>query len=155
MKKYSMETVVGIFVLVGLICIGYIAVKLGNLSLFSQDTYMVNARFTSVSGLRPNSPVQVFGIEVGSVVYMGIDNERQVAVVSMRIKKNVPVYSDATARLDTMGLIGDRYIKIDPGGSGQVLKSGDYITNTVTPPSIDEMIGQYIFGQANGNAKKK
>ncbi len=155
MRKYSMETVVGIFVLVGLICVGYMTVKLGKVSFFQKDTYTLYGRFTSVSGLRIGSPIEVFGIQVGDVTYLGIDSERQVAVVAMKIRKDIPVYSDATAKIDTMGLIGDRYIKLDPGGAGQQLKPGDYVANTLTPPSLDEMIGQYIFGQAKGPAGKQ
>lgn len=145
-----METVVGLFVVVGLACVGYLSVKLGNVSLFRENVYTVYARFTSVTGLRVSSSVQVFGIEAGSVSLLTIDNERQVAVVGMNIRKNVTIYGDATATISTMGLIGDTYIRIDPGGAGEPLKSGGYIVNTVTPPSLDELIGRYIFGQAKG-----
>jgi phospholipid/cholesterol/gamma-HCH transport system substrate-binding protein len=131
------------------------AVRLGKVPIFGKDTYTLYARFTSVSGLRIGSPVEVFGIQVGNVTYLGIDSQRQVAVVAMKIAKDVPAYDDATAKIDTMGLIGDRYIKLDPGGTGRQLNTGDYITNTVTPPSIDEMIGQYIFGQAKSPGADK
>ena len=89
MKKYSMETIVGIFVVVGLICVGYISVKLGKVSFFHQNTYTLYARFTSADGLRVGSPVEVFGIEAGKVTYLGIDNERQAALVGMSIRKDV------------------------------------------------------------------
>ena len=67
MKKYSMETAVGVFVVIGLICVGYMTVKLGKVSLFGEDTYPLYARFASVSGLRVGSSVEIYGIEVGSV----------------------------------------------------------------------------------------
>jgi phospholipid/cholesterol/gamma-HCH transport system substrate-binding protein len=159
-KKYYMETIVGLFVLVGLTCVGYLSVKLGNVPLFRENTYEVYARFASVPGLRVGSSVQVFGIEVGTVALLAIDNERQVAVVGMSIRKGVRLYSDATGTLATMGLIGDSYIRVDPGGTGEPMKSGDYIVNTVTPPTLDQLIGQYIFGRAkepggSGGAAKK
>lgn len=148
MKKYSMETIVGIFVVVGLICVGYLTVKLGKISTFHENTYTLYARFTSVSGLRVGSSIEVFGMDVGRVSTVGIDNERQVAWVAMKIRRGVDTYSDAMATIKTMGLIGDKYIKIDPGGAGKPLKSGDYITNTVAAPDIEDLLGKYIFGQA-------
>ncbi|OPY60698.1 MAG: putative phospholipid ABC transporter-binding protein MlaD [Syntrophorhabdaceae bacterium PtaU1.Bin034] len=153
-----METVVGIFVVVGLICIGYLSVKLGKVSIFHESTYTLYARFTSVAGLRVGSPVEVFGIEVGTVSRMGIDKQRQVAWVAIKIQKDVVVYSDGSAAINTAGLIGDKFIKIDPGGAGEPLNPGSYITNTVTPASIEELVGQYIFGQAKapgGSAPKE
>ncbi len=149
MKKYPMQTAVGIFVVIGLICIGYMSVKLGKVSLFQSDTYTLYARFTSVQGLRIGSPVNVFGIEAGSVSNMRIDNERQVATVTMRIDNSVMVYNDASATIKSMGLIGDKYIRIDPGGAGAMLKSRQTITNTAAEPDIEDLLGRYIFGQAN------
>ena len=149
MKKYPMQTAVGIFVVIGLICIGYMSVKLGKVSLFQSDTYTLYARFTSVQGLRVGSPVDVFGIEAGSVSNMRIDNERQVATVTMRIDNSVKVYNDASATIKSMGLIGDKYIRIDPGGAGTIMKSRQTITNTAAEPDIEDLLGRYIFGQAN------
>ena len=147
MKKYSMETIVGIFVVVGLICVGYIAVKLGKVTFFHQNTYTLYARFVSADGLRIGSAVEVFGIEAGRVTYLGIDNERQAALVGMSIRKDVKTYQDATAAIKTMGLLGDNYLKIDPGGAEAPMKSGDTITNTVPLLDLEALIGQYIFGQ--------
>ncbi|MGA3174419.1 MAG: outer membrane lipid asymmetry maintenance protein MlaD [Syntrophorhabdales bacterium] len=154
MKKYSMETVIGIFVVVGLLCIAYMSVKLGKVSFFRTDTYTLYARFSSVEGLRIGSPVEIFGIEAGSISYLGIDNMRQVALVTMRINKGVNTYSDAAASVKTMGLIGDKYIKIDPGGAGTPLKSGDSITNTAAAPDIEDLLGKYIFGQVKGQPEE-
>jgi len=97
MKKYSMETAVGVFVLVGLICVGYMTVKLGKVSFFGEDTYTLHARFTSVSGLRAGSSVEIYGIEVGSVTNLGIDTERQMGLVTMKVRKGVAIYDDASA----------------------------------------------------------
>ncbi len=150
MKKYSMETIVGIFVVIGLLCVGYLTVKFGKVQMFGDNKYTLFARFTSVAGLRVGSPVQVFGIEVGRVTGMGIDNEKQVAWVSIEIRKDVYTFDDAIATIKTMGLIGDKFIRIDPGGAGRRLKSGDTITNTVASPDIEDLLGKYIFGQAGG-----
>ncbi len=147
MKKYSHETLVGIFVVIGLICVGYMTVKLGNVSLLDDDSFTINARFNSVSGLRIGNPVEMFGIEIGRVVDFKIDQTDQVAMVKMKVKKDIKVYNDAIASIKTAGLIGDRYVRIDPGGSGRLLKSGDIITNTESPIDIGEMIGKYAFGE--------
>ncbi|MGD0236644.1 MAG: outer membrane lipid asymmetry maintenance protein MlaD [Syntrophorhabdales bacterium] len=146
MKKYPMETVVGIFVVVGLLCVGYMTVKLGKISLFGEDTYPLKARFASVSGLRVGSSVEVYGIEVGSVMHLDIDAERQMGVVAININKGVKVYDDAAATIKSAGLIGDKYVKIDPGGAGVVLKPGGLITQTSVPADIEDLIGKYAFG---------
>jgi phospholipid/cholesterol/gamma-HCH transport system substrate-binding protein len=154
MKKYSMETAVGIFVLVGLICVGYMTVKLGKVSLFGEDTYPLYARFASVSGLRAGSAIEIYGIEVGSVNSLGVDNERQMGIIGMKINKGVTLYDDAAAAIKTSGLIGDKYVKIDPGGSGEALKPGSFIMQTSVPIDIEDLIGKYAFGDVKKEPEK-
>lgn len=154
MKKYSIETVVGIFVVIGLICVGYMTVKLGKVSLFGEDTYPLSARFASVSGLRVGSSVEIYGIEVGSVTSLHIDGERQMGVVDMKINKGVKVYDDAAATIKSAGLIGDKYVRIDPGGSGEVLKPRGSITETSVPADIEDLIGKYAFGDVKKEPDK-
>jgi phospholipid/cholesterol/gamma-HCH transport system substrate-binding protein len=146
MKRYSMETTVGIFLVIGLLCIGYMTVKLGNVSLLGNKTYSLFAKFTSVSGLRLDSPVEMLGIEVGQVEQLAMDQEDQVAVVELRIQKGVEVYDDAIASIKTAGLIGDKFIQIDPGGSGEILKPGGTIVDTQPAVDIGDLIGKYAFG---------
>ena len=147
MKKYSNETMVGIFVVIGLLCVGYMTVKLGNVSLFGDDSQTLYARFNSVSGLRIDNPVEMLGIEIGRVEGFKMDQKNQVAIVKMKIKKGIEVYDDAMASIKTAGLIGDRYVSIDPGGSGELLKPGGTITDTESPVDIGELIGKYAFGE--------
>jgi len=146
MKKYSIETAVGIFVVIGLICVGYMTVKLGKVSLFGDNTYPLYARFVSVSGLRVGSSVAVYGIQVGGVTSLGIDSARQMAVVGMRISKETKVFDDAAATIKSSGLIGDKYVNIDPGGAGDVLKPQGVITQTSVPADVQDLIGKYAFG---------
>ncbi|HET6513920.1 MAG TPA: outer membrane lipid asymmetry maintenance protein MlaD [Thermodesulfovibrionales bacterium] len=154
MKNYSMESVVGIFVVIGLLCVGYMTVKLGKVSLFSDDYYSLNARFDSVSGLRVDSPIEIDGIEVGRVARLSLDHERQMALAELKIKKGIKVYSDAIASIKTAGLIGDKFVKIDPGGSGEILKPGGTIIDTTPPINIEDLLGKYIFGDVTkGNSK--
>lgn len=147
MKKYSMETTVGIFVAIGLLCVGYMTVKLGKISLFGEDTYVLHARFASVSGLKIGSPVEIFGIQAGKVEKLEIDAEKQMAWVEMGLKRGIKVYEDASASVKTAGLIGDKFIKVDPGGAGNLLKPGGTITETSSALDIEDLIGRYAFGQ--------
>ena len=158
MKKYSIETTVGIFIVIGLICVGYMTVKLGKVSLFGEDTYLLYAKFASVSGLRVGSSVEMYGIQVGSVASLSIDSEKQMGVVGVRISRERKVYDDAAATIKSAGLIGDKYVKIDPGGAGEILKPRGVITQTSVPADIEDLIGKYAFGDAKkdpGNAPKK
>ncbi len=147
MKKYAMETAVGIFVVIGLFLVGYMTVKLGNVTLLGDDSYSLLARFTSVSGLRTGSPVQMLGIEIGRVNRLTMDQENQMAVVEFRINKGIKIYDDAIASIKTEGLIGDRYVSIDPGGgTDELLQPGGTITDTESPTDIQELISKYAFG---------
>ena len=147
MKKYTIETIVGIFVVFGLLCIGYMAVKLGNVSLLGDDSYPVIARFTSVTGLRVGNPVNILGIEVGRVERIFMDQETQKAIVEIKIKKGIKIYDDAIASIKTQGLIGDSYLSIDPGGAGELLGPRGIITETQAPLDIIDLIGKYAFGE--------
>jgi phospholipid/cholesterol/gamma-HCH transport system substrate-binding protein len=146
MKKYTMETTVGIFLVFGLLCVGYMTVKLGHFSLFGDDAYPLFARFTSVTGLRVGSLVYISGIEVGRLEKLAMDQERQKAVVEIRIRKGIKIFDDAIASIKTEGLIGDMHIRIDPGGAGTLLKPGGTITETQPAVDIVDLIGKFAFG---------
>ena len=146
MKKYAMETTVGIFVVIGLLCVGYLAVTLGRVSFFEADNYRLYANFTSVSGLRVGGSVNMFGLEVGRVDRLGIDQQSQQARVEMVIRKDVKIYEDAMAAIKTEGLIGDKYVGTDPGGAGEQLKPGDTIIQTQPAVDVGDIISKYAFG---------
>ena len=147
MKKYAMETTVGIFLVFGLLCIGYMTVKLGHVSLLGDNTYSLFARFTTVSGLRAGSPVDMLGIEVGRVGRLTMDQKDQKAVVEIRIQKDIKVYDDAIASIKTEGLIGDMFLSLDPGGAGKLLGPGETITETQPAVDLVGLIGKYAFGE--------
>jgi len=146
MKKYSAETIVGIFMVVGLLCVGYLTVKLGNISILGDDSYPVFARFRSVSGLRKGSPVEMLGIEIGSVESLTVDQDSQAAIAGLKINKGVRIYRDAIASIKTSGLIGDKYVTIDAGGADEVMKPGETIIETESAIDIEEIIRKYAFG---------
>jgi len=153
MKKYSKETIVGIFVMIGLLCIGYMTVKLGNVGLIGDNTYTLYAKFSTVTGLRVGNPVQMLGLEVGRVAGFRMDQEKQQAVVTLRIDKGIEVYDDAIASIKTEGLIGDRYVNIDAGGGGDLLADGDTITDTQSPTDIMDLVSKYAFGDVGDDKK--
>ena len=147
MKKYAMETTVGIFLVFGLLCIGYMTVKLGHVSLLGDNAYSLFARFTTVSGLRAGSPVDMLGIKIGRVGQLTMDQKDQKAVVEIRIQKDIKVYGDAIASIKTEGLIGDMFLSIEPGGAGKLLGPGGTITDTQPAVDIVDLIGKYAFGE--------
>ncbi len=146
MKKYAMETTVGIFVVIGLLAVAYMTVKLGHVSLLGEKTYPLYAPFTTVSGLRVGSPVDMLGIEVGRVEGISIDQKNQKAIVEIRIQNGIQVYDDAIASIKTEGLIGDKYLSLDPGGGGTLLGPGGTITETQPAVDVVDLVGKYIFG---------
>lgn len=146
MKKYQMETSVGVFVLVCLLCVGYLTVKLGKLELFGADDYRLQAAFTSVAGLKPGAAVQIAGVQVGSVEGIELRMDDGVAMVTLSVKKGIELTDDTIASIKTSGLIGDKYLKLTPGGSPDILAPGDTIYETEAPLDIEELIGKYVFG---------
>jgi phospholipid/cholesterol/gamma-HCH transport system substrate-binding protein len=146
MKKYSKETVVGIFVIIGLLCIAYMTVKLGNIGFLGANTYSLIAKFDKVTGLRVGNPVNMLGLEIGRVASFTMDQENLVAVTELEINSIIKIYDDAIASIKTEGLIGDKYISIDPGGGGDLLANGDIITDTESPTDIMELVSKYAFG---------
>ncbi len=155
MKKYTMETTVGIFIVLGLLCVGYMTVRLGHVSLLGDNSYSLFARFTSVSGLRAGSIAYISGIEVGRVEQLTMDQESQKAVVEIRIRNGIKIYDDAIASIKTEGLIGDMHLSIDPGGAGTLLTPGGTITETQPPIDIADLISKYAFGDVKKPQEQK
>jgi phospholipid/cholesterol/gamma-HCH transport system substrate-binding protein len=137
----------GIFVLAGLFCVGYLTIQIGDFNPFRDGSYVLRSRFNSISGLRVGNPVEMLGIEIGRVAGFEMDQENQVAIVKLEIKKEIRVYDDAIASIKTAGLIGDKHVSIDAGGSGEVLKPGETITETQSPLDLGDLIGKYAFGE--------
>ncbi len=148
MKKYTHETLVGVFVLIGIVCIGYLTIKLGKMQIIGGDFYEITAKFESVAGLKPDSSVQMAGVEIGRVSSITLDTRDFVAVVKMKVKKGVPIQEDAIASIKTSGLIGDKYVSIQPGGSDELLTDGGIITDTESAVDIEGLISKYVFGSA-------
>jgi len=155
MMKYSKETLVGIFVVIGLMSIGYMTVKLGNVGFLGENTYSLFGKFNTVTGLREGNPVNMLGLEVGRVEKFTMDQEDQVVVVEFKIDKDIEIYDDAIVSIKTEGLIGDKFVEVDPGGGGDLLADGDTITDTNSPTSIMDLISKYAFGDVGGGVDKE
>ena len=129
--SFSKEAAVGFFVMLGLVCVAYLTVKLGRMEVFHSEGYVLTASFNSVSGLRPGAEVEIAGVRVGRVKSIRLDDKQPRAVVELQLGDNVHLTDDVIASVKTSGLIGDKYISLEPGGSGEPLKNGDEITDSM------------------------
>ena len=147
MKNSNIETTVGVFVLIGIACIGYLTIKLGKMEIVGDNKYMVYAKFESVAGLTKGADVQMAGVNIGRVSKISLDQDNQVAVVNLEVKKDIRLTDDVIASIKTAGLIGDKYIMLTPGGSDVLLKSGDTIIETESALDLEELISKYAFDE--------
>ncbi len=147
MTSLSKETIVGFFVLLGLLCVGYLTIKLGRMELFNSSGYTVTASFASVSGLRTGAEVEIAGVPVGRVKSIRLDGKTDRAVVELLLNENVQLTDDVIASVKTSGLIGDKYISLEPGGAGAPLENGGEIMDTESAVDIEELISKYVFGK--------
>ena len=146
MKKTSVDLGVGIFVLIGLVCVGYLSIHLGEMEVFKEEHYFLNARFLSVTGLKAGARIEIAGVQVGQVESISLDLTEHVALVQLKIKAGVILTDDVIASIKTAGLIGDKFIKLSPGGSDDILEPGDLIVETESALDVEEIISKYAFG---------
>lgn len=146
MKRSTVEISVGIFVLIGILCVGYLTVKLGKMEWFGEGYYPVNARFTSVTGLKTGTEVQMAGVSVGRVAKIALDPDLKIAMVTLNIRQHLELAEDVIASVKTAGLIGDKYVSLTPGGAMDMLKPGDTIVETESALDIEELVSKYVFG---------
>jgi phospholipid/cholesterol/gamma-HCH transport system substrate-binding protein len=140
-----METLVGLFVVVGIVSLAWLSIRLGKLEVVGDRGYTVLAEFDSVAGLKNGAVVEIAGVEVGRVKAIGLDSYR--ALVSMSIDPDVKLQDDAIVSIRTKGLIGEKYVRITPGGSDTLVKPGGKIRDTEDPIDIEHLISNYIFGK--------
>ena len=144
-KRYFVELSVGIFMLIGILCLAYLSIKLGKMEVISSRGTLLCAKFTNVGGLKEGANVEIAGVEVGRVKKITLDKDYQ-AKVWMLIYPGVKIQEDAIAAVKTKGLIGEKYVEITPGGSDRILKSGECIQQTQPAFSLEDAIGKLIFG---------
>jgi phospholipid/cholesterol/gamma-HCH transport system substrate-binding protein len=136
---------VGLFMLIGLVCLGYLTVRLGKLEVFSTKGYTVQAKFASVSGLKTGASVEISGVPVGKVKAITLNN-KFMAVVDLLINNGIELTDDSIASIKTSGLIGDKYVSVSVGGSETMLTDGGEISETESSMDIESLISKYVFG---------
>jgi len=144
MEKAKLEMVVGFFVLVGIVCLGYLSIKLGKLELIGGDVYEVAAQFDTASGLKPGSTIEIAGVEVGRVRGISLKDDR--AMVKLAVNSTIKLYTDTIASIKTRGIIGEKFLALSPGGGGDPLKPGDTIRDTESGLDLEELVSQYVHG---------
>ncbi len=146
MESKKTEFLVGLFMLIGIVCVGYLTIRLGKMDIIGGGYYPVTAKFTSVSGLRQGAIVDIAGVEVGQVIRIELDKEYYNAKVTLLIREDLELPIDTIASVKTRGLIGDKYIELQPGGDPVLLEPNDEIIETESAISLEEMVSKYAFG---------
>ncbi|MCP4020727.1 MAG: outer membrane lipid asymmetry maintenance protein MlaD [Desulfobacteraceae bacterium] len=137
------EVSVGIFMIVGIACLIYLSVNLGQVALFGSDSYTISATFGSIEGLEVGTTVEIAGVPVGKVKRITLDEND--AFVEMEINNGTKISDDTIASIRTKGVIGDKFVKLSPGGSEDFLEDHDSLMDTESAISLEELISKYIF----------
>ena len=136
---------VGLFLILGVFALLYLSLSLGDSSAIDEDQYQLSAHFVSASGLRRGAFVEVGGVVVGKVGAISLNTDTYEAKVTLNLDKAVRLQEDAIASIRTSGIIGDKFVKISPGGSDVYLTHGDEIIETESSINLEELISKYIF----------
>lgn len=148
MNMAKLEMIVGTFIIIGMLCLGYISIKLGKMELIGGDYYTISAGFDSVSGLKPGARVEIAGVEVGKVERIALDPKSgDRALAFLKIKSSIKIDEDVIASIRTSGIIGDKFIKLKPGGSDTFVKNNGMIRETESAIDIEELISKFIHGK--------
>ncbi len=145
MQAYrKVEISVGLFVFLGLLSIGWLALKIGQVGGVGSSGYTLNADFDDVGGVRKGSDIMMAGVIIGRVDTVSLTNSDHASVV-LRIHNDVKIADDSFVSVRTKGIIGDRYIRITQGSDDTFLKAGDEIEETESAINIEDLISKYIF----------
>ena len=145
MERTRVNIVVGLFMVLGIVALAYLSVQLGRVSFLGGRGYVVTVDFPSVGGLKAGSTVEIAGVEIGRVDSIGLDNYQ--ARVKLRVNKGVKLQEDSIASIKTKGLIGEKYVRISPGGSDKIIQPGGKIREVEAPVDFEELLSKYIFGK--------
>jgi phospholipid/cholesterol/gamma-HCH transport system substrate-binding protein len=143
MANNAIETVMGAVVIA--VAGGFLYFAYSTSSVKTVEGYQVKAEFTNVSGIGVGSTVRVGGIKVGVVEQLTLDPKSYQAVAALRIDNTVKLPKDSSAAINSSGLLGDKFVALEPGGEEENLKEGDAITITQSSVSLEEMIGKFMF----------
>jgi phospholipid/cholesterol/gamma-HCH transport system substrate-binding protein len=145
MERSKVNIAVGIFVILGIVALGYLSVSLGQVSFLSGQGYQVTVDFPSVGGLKAGSSVEIAGVEIGRVQSIRLADYQ--ARVTLRLQAGIKLQEDSIASIKTKGLIGEKYIRISPGGSDKIIGPNGKIREVEAPVDFEELLSKYIFGK--------
>jgi phospholipid/cholesterol/gamma-HCH transport system substrate-binding protein len=149
MNRTTIDLWVGVFVVVGIAGLLFLAMKVGNLASFSNDaTYQVQAKFANIGGLKERGPVKSAGVVVGRVASIRFDNESYEALVTLNLEAKYQFPRDTTAKILTSGILGEQYVGLEAGGDGVMLKNGDRMRLTQSAVVLENLISQFLFNKA-------
>ena len=149
MPNSRMEIFVGVFLVIGFLAFGWLALQLGEVPwITGSKTYMLNAEFNNISGVKEGADVQIAGVIVGKVRKLSL-NDDHMAVVGMQLDKNIAVPADSIASVKSQGIIGDKYIQITLGGDETTYKAGESILDTESSVDLESLISKFAFGQVD------
>ncbi len=144
-EKQHTEILVGIFLLIGIVAITFLALRMGDIGLLNNQHYKIRAEFTSASGLKKGAHVEIAGVAVGKVTDIIFNPETYLADVYISIENNIQIPEDSIASIRTSGIIGDKFLKISPGGSNSIIEPNMLILETEPSINLEELISKYIF----------
>ena len=144
-EKQHTEILVGIFLLIGIIAITFLALRIGDFQLLNNQQYIIKAEFTSASGLKKGAHVEIAGVSVGKVTNIIFNPETYLAEVHIAIENSIQIPDDSIASIRTSGIIGDKFLKISPGGSDNIIEPNMIILETEPSINLEELISKYIF----------
>ncbi len=149
MHRKTIDVWVGLFVLLGLAALVFLALKAGNMSTISfEKTYAVNAKFDNIGGLKPQAPVKSAGVVVGRVGGIQFDDKTYQALVTLELESGYKFPKDSSLKILTAGLLGEQYIGIEPGGDLNNLANGDRIMSTQSATVLEDLINRFIYSKA-------
>jgi len=145
--NYKVEFASGVFLLLGIVALVWLATRATDFGQdIGKDTYSISARFTNVGDLRDRAPVKIGGVTVGMVEAVTLDPVTFEAIVQMAVASRFnEIPSDTGASVLTSGVLGDRYIGLEPGGAPDVLTEGDELFITQSALVLEQVIGKYLF----------
>ena len=147
MGNSRMEITVGVFLVMGFLALGWLAMQLGEVSwLTGAKSYTLNAEFNNISGVKLGADIQISGVTVGKVRQLHL-NEDNLAMVAMQVDKGVKVPVDSIASVKSQGIIGDKFIQITLGGDETAYQPGETIVDTESAVDLESLISKFAFGQ--------
>ncbi len=149
MGSARIEILVGSFLIIGFLALGWLALQLGEVPWVTESkSYILNAEFNNISGVKVGADVQIAGVTIGKVRHLKL-NEDSLAVVGMQLDRSVAVPVDSVASVKSQGIIGDKIIQITLGGDSELYKPEDTVVDTESAVDLESLISKFAFGQVD------